>query len=253
MGGLGNQLFQWSLYKRFEQEFGQKNVFIDDSFYTNHLVGTTKRNFLLGDFPNLKFSKVKVSDIKNESFMHIKDDFNFKNYCKLIDQDKNNNFYFDGYWQNYKYFQDVEEIIRQELFMDIEFKMKKSSTSLHVRRTDYCTSNGYHPVIEIDYYKQALEIFQNHEELYIFSDDISWCKENLKFENMIFQEDTTELEDLTIMSKCKQNIIANSTFSWWGAWLNNNPDKKVIAPKKWFGDHVNLNTSDLLPNNWIKI
>ena len=70
---------------------------------------------------------------------------------------------------------------------------------------------------------------------------------------MTFVEGHSEVEDLWLMSLCKHNIIANSSFSWWGAWLNNNPNKKVIAPKKWFGDHVNLNTSDLLPESWIKI
>jgi hypothetical protein len=95
----------------------------------------------------------------------------------------------------------------------------------------------------------------NDKYYIIFSDDISWCKENLSFlNNKIFIEGNTDFQDLYLMSKCKNNIIANSSFSWWGAWLNTNKDKIVIAPKKWFGiSNSHLDTSDLYCNNWVTI
>ena len=124
---------------------------------------------------------------------------------------------------------------------------------MHIRRTDYTTSNGYHPVQTVEYYKKALEIIGEYDKLFIFSDDIEWCRNNLKFDNMIFIEGNTDIEDLYLISLCKHNIIANSSFSWWGAWLNKNPNKKVIAPSKWFGDMANLNESDIVPEGWIRI
>jgi hypothetical protein len=85
----------------------------------------------------------------------------------------------------------------------------------------------------------------------VFSDDINWCKQNLSFPKMQFVEGQDNIEDLWFMSLCSNNIIANSSFSWWGAWLNNNPEKKVIAPKNWFGQYANINSSDIVPETWI--
>ena len=134
-----------------------------------------------------------------------------------------------------------------------KYPIDENNISIHIRRTDYVTSNGYHPVQSIEYYKQAIEIIGDYDNIFVFSDDINWCKENLKFDNMIFVDGNDDVEDMWLMSICNHNVIANSSFSWWGAWLNNNPDKKVIAPNNWFGSQTNLNTNDLIPNTWIKI
>ena len=124
---------------------------------------------------------------------------------------------------------------------------------MHIRRTDYVTSNGYHPVQSLDYYQNAIDLIGDYDNLYIFSDDINWCKDNLKFKNMIFRYGNSDIEDLFLMSMCANNIIANSTFSWWAAWLNERPDKRVISPSKWLGEQTNLNTNDIIPLDWIKI
>jgi Glycosyl transferase family 11 len=105
----------------------------------------------------------------------------------------------------------------------------------------------------IKYYEDAIDIIGDYEYLLVFSDDIKWCRENLKFNNMIFMETLTDIEDMWIMSLCKNNIIVNSSFSWWGAWLNKNKNKKVIAPSNWFGPRANINSSDIIPEKWIKI
>ena len=104
-----------------------------------------------------------------------------------------------------------------------------------------------------EYYKNALDIIGGYENLYVFSDDINWCKTNLKFKNMVFVEGNDDVEDLWLMSLCDHNIIANSSFSWWGAWLNINPNKKVISPKRWFGEQTNLSSDDIIPVSWTKI
>ena len=124
---------------------------------------------------------------------------------------------------------------------------------MHIRRTDYVTSNGYHPVQSIEYYKNALDIIGGYESLYVFSDDINWCKSNLRFKDMTFVQNSEDIDDLWMMSLCKNNIIANSSFSWWGAWLNDNPNKKIISPKMWFGEQTNLNSDDISPISWVKI
>jgi hypothetical protein len=98
-----------------------------------------------------------------------------------------------------------------------------------------------------------LDIIGNYDQLLIFSDDIDWCKNNLQFKNMVFIENQNTFEDIWLMSLCKHNIIANSSFSWWGAWLNKKSDKIVIAPNDWFGPNSNLNTSNIVPQTWIKL
>jgi hypothetical protein len=108
-------------------------------------------------------------------------------------------------------------------------------------------------VQSIKYYQDAIDCIGDYDNLFVFSDDVKWCSNNLKFNNMVFMDGFDDIEDLFIMSTCKHNIIANSSFSWWGAWLNNNPDKKVVAPANWFGQQANLNKSDIIPEKWIKI
>ena len=85
----------------------------------------------------------------------------------------------------------------------------------------------------------------------VFSDDIQWCKDNLKFDNLHFIENQSDILDMYLISMCNNNVICNSTFSWWGAWINSNLDRKVISPVKWLGE--NINTSDIIPSEWIKI
>ena len=135
------------------------------------------------------------------------------------------------------------------------------SVSLHVRHGDYVTNadtNSFHGVCSLDYYKNAVSKIKQEMPLpfFIFSDDIIWAKENLDFiGNMTFIEyngATPDHEEMYLMSLCQHNIIANSSFSWWGAWLNQNPNKIIIAPQNWFND-VSLDTKDLIPNEWIRL
>lgn len=124
---------------------------------------------------------------------------------------------------------------------------------MHIRRGDYLVSPGHYINLDVEYYKNALKYIDNPGSILIFSDDISWCKDNFKGDKYIFIENEKDYIDIYLMSLCNNNIIANSTFSWWGAWLNTNPNKIVISPNKWFGPakgkrHLN----DLIPKNWIQ-
>lgn len=251
-GGLGNQLFQWSygfyLSKKYSTDF-----YLDVSFYKNQRY-STKRFFSLDKFNNIKYNILPNQYYKNS--IKVTDNFNYFD----LKYNKNFNYYLDGYWQSEKYFKEYENDIIKILSPDESFVEKinekykmKNSLSIHIRRTDYLKHSDIHPIQEIDYYNKALDVIKDYNKIMIFSDDINWCKNNLNFENMIFIENNNDIEDMWIMSMCDNNIIANSSFSWWGAWLNKNKNKKVIAPSKWFGDKSGLNSSDIIPNNWIKI
>lgn len=169
------------------------------------------------------------------------------------------NIILSGYYQSEKYFINHENEIRN-LFSPTE-KIKKylknkygdvsDYTSLHVRRGDYLGLQTHHPLCTISYYNESMAIAKG--KILIFSDDLDWCKKTFQDPKFIFVKNNSDCQDLYLMSMCKNNIIANSSFSWWGAWLNNNKNKKVIAPKNWFGESINHNTQDLYPESWIKI
>ena len=252
-GGLGNQMFQYAYGKHLSYKYNTEIRF-DIRFYELNL--TPKREFLLDKFSNI-FTNTDINVSLVGPIYPIVDDFNWRELPKPV----GSNYYLDGYWQSEKFFKGSEDLIRED-FKPSEEILKKISKikfiegntiSLHVRRSDYITSNGYHPVQSIEYYQKAIEMIGNYDNIFVFSDDIQWCKNNLKFDNMIFIEGLTDIEDLYLMSMCKNNVIANSTFSWWGAWLNNNPGKKIIAPKKWFGEKAGLNDVNIIPTSWLKI
>jgi hypothetical protein len=180
--------------------------------------------------------------------------------------------YLDGYWQSEKYFKDIEEVIRREFTFksDPEAWNKvvaqsilcTNAVSLHVRRGDYVSNpltSEVHGTCSIEYYRHAVDLiaeqcYQPH--FYIFSDDQEWVKSNLvfSFPTTYIDKNSGEssFEDLRLMSLCKHNVIANSSFSWWGAWLNSNPGKIVVGPKSWFRKQ-NIDTRDLIPEDWVRI
>ncbi|NRD31334.1 alpha-1,2-fucosyltransferase [Shewanella sp. DC2-4] len=137
------------------------------------------------------------------------------------------------------------------------------SVAIHIRRGDYISneeSNSIHGICDNSYFYKSLNylrsnnIVSDNAKLFIFSDDIQWCKENLKFDfsTVFIEGDSKRPEvDMHLMSKCKHQIISNSTFSWWGAWLNTNPDKCIIAPKQWF--KTTLDSVDIIPKQWVRI
>ena len=256
-GGLANQIFQWAYGRHLSNKYNVE-LYTDLNFYNQHIPGVTKRNYSLSKFPNINTSAFNPSNLSNaKKFQKLGDNFKFNEFS----YDNNYNYYLDGYWQSENYFLESSDLIRKKLSPSDEILKKlnltpfidKNVVSLHVRRTDYVTSNGYHPVQSIEYYKKALNIIGEYDYIFVFSDDIQWCKDNLTFNNMIFMEGFDDVEDLWLMSMCKNNIIANSSFSWWGAWLNSNPNKKVIAPDNWFGKNVNINSGDIVPDEWIKL
>jgi len=268
-GGLGNQMFQYAMGRRVAHA-NNTDLKLDISWFNNIGVNYTPRKYSLQPF-NIIENFASINEIKALKRGRI------HNLTKriLTKERFSNNVYLSGYWQNEKYFKDIEDIIRKEFTLKKPIRNKyidlinhTNSVSLHIRRGDYVINPEYRKTLgacPLSYYHKAIRNILNfvtHPHFFIFSDDIKWAKNNLKFkhpvtfvsnkEQYLLKNTNTDYEDLILMSKCKHNIIANSSFSWWGAWLNSNPDKIVIAPKKWFND-LSLTNKDLIPELWMKI
>lgn len=172
----------------------------------------------------------------------------------------------EGYYQSEKYFLDnSDKILEMFSFVDNVVDNvtsrhsrtlydKRPKVSMHLRRGDYLKFPNHHPVLDTAYFKKAKEFFPSDSLFIVFSDDIQWCKDNFTEGDYIFIEGQSDIEDLCLMSMCDHNCIANSTFSWWGAWLNKNPEKIVVAPQKWFGPaYSHFSTKDLYCPGWIVV
>ena len=181
------------------------------------------------------------------------------------------NCYLEGYFQSEGYFSDISQHLRNELkFISspnqhnvklLDQLADVNAVSLHVRRGDYMSPrwSSYFAKCEKEYYDAAISYVTNNMKspvIIIFSDEPEWVKCNMRFNYpVIISKDNPDhlcYEDLRLMSVCKHNIIANSTFSWWGAWLNTNPNKIIVAPRTWFA-HEQNDDSDIVPNNWVRI
>lgn len=182
--------------------------------------------------------------------------------------------YLDGYWQSEKFFINSSEQIRKDFQVktppnaanrDLLAQFEsRNAVSLHIRRGDFQTNpvfNKIHGTCSLDYYQQATRLIAEkvqHPIFYVFSDDLKWAKLNLKVSyemNFVdINDDKSAFEDLRLISNCKHHILANSSFSWWGAWLNENSDKTIIAPKTWFADaELNRHAASIVPDRWIRI
>jgi len=276
-GGLGNQLFQYAFGRYISVKRGGELILDADAVVAK---GDTYRQYSLNHF-NIKariatFEEVKrykcFSEIISKIFKGFKAKvFRIQNIGwnpRILNSTQK---YFDGYWQSCKYADPIRDELLGELMLkkpmsnislDVLGKINNvNAVSLHIRRGDYVTNtktSKIHNICDLEYYSKAIKNIAekvDNPTFFIFSDDIEWVKENLKTGYPFFfvsKPGMKDYEELILMSKCKNNIIANSSFSWWGAWLNNNPEKIVITPKKWNNKYVK-EYKDLSPESWIKI
>jgi len=278
IGGLGNQMFQYSFYRSLQSK--GINVYADLSDFEDYplhngyelerifkLTVRTPSKFILNLFkPNQTkwiFRKLKrVLDLK-KTYRVEEMEFRF-DPSFLSDTNK----YYFGYWQNEGYFRDIADQIKQDFIfpkiVDIENETilqkitNTQSVSIHVRRGDYLKDPLLGNVCNLDYYEEAILNINSKTkdaQFFVFSDDVAWCRQNLKLENVSYidlNKGKNSYIDMQLMSNCKHNIIANSSFSWWGAWLNNNTNKVVIAPGKWV-NNLASDDIDICPKNWIKL
>lgn len=158
----------------------------------------------------------------------------------------------NGFFQSYKYWEYNQYVILGLLTPRKGYGIRQNTTAIHVRRGDYLKFPDHHTNLDMGYYQNAMNEIRSKYYM-IFSDDIAWCRQNFKGDQFIFAEGNDEVTDLSLMLSCENQIIANSSFSWWAAYLNKNPSKIVIAPQRWFGPKLTHDTKDLCPPEWIRI
>ena len=283
-GGLGNQMLQYALAYKLKKLYPSEEVLLDLKNFKGYNWHEYELKYVFDvDIPTASFWQLlKVTspfslNTKLGGYMHAiyyKLGLNKKEYVEQGQSEyygevfkKKGNWYFDGYWANQDYFVDIrDEILKIFSFkreLDVQ-NMKlldeirsTNSVSLHVRRGNYLLFDIYKGICEIDYYQRAIDYINSQIEnphFFVFSNDIEWCKENLTgiLKNYTFVDNNSGMSnyiDMQLMSNCMHNIIANSSFSWWGAWLNQNQKKIVVAPQR----YLNIDGLTSSPNlkDWI--
>jgi hypothetical protein len=259
MGRLANQMFQYASLKGIAKNIGVDIIIPNHTQIIDDGIGNKLRTELFDSFDldvNIGMLNNGHSPVVKERFFHFDEDL----FCLCPDHVS-----LQGYFQTEKYFKHIEAEIRQDFVFKNEIlspcKEMISSVddpiALHVRRTDYVINSDNHPPCPIEYYQSALQHFDVDRNVIVFSDDPIWCNQQELFsdDRFLISENKDNRIDLCLMSLCSDFIIANSSYSWWGAWLSTNKNKKVIAPAQWFGtgytkDH---NTKDLIPDDWTRI
>ena len=230
-------------------------------YQVNLLIGSTLASRVIRKAGRIMGLLPRRTDLHEESF-----------YFNPAILTATNNVYLHGFFQSEKYFDDAAQIIREDFMLQTplspqlsELAQRMSATesvSVHVRRGDYLklTENDWSYACGRDYYLHAFEFIRArvaNPHFFLFSDDPSWFRDNLTFfrpSTLVSGElQTTQHQDMHFMSCCRHHVIANSTFSWWGAWLDPRPDKLVTVPDPWFRAMWSVDTSDLIPKSWIRI
>jgi hypothetical protein len=304
MGGLGNQMFQYALGRHLAEKY-QTELKLDLRFLLDRTPRKSSvfRDYDLSIFPiEQNFltegeAALLLNGKSEKPFQVVKEKKIYYFDAEVLKSP--DNIYLRGFWQNEKYFKDIEDIIRKEFVFQQDWDSETnalaehikavSAVCLNVRRGDYVsipTARKWHGLCGPDYYQEA--VFFTSEKVvdpqfFIFSDDITWCKRHFICHNsnlriMLFKQTFShfgilnkrfcrisyptaflskkhgqnKFRDFYLMSLCKHFIIPNSTFGWWAAWLCPNPDKIVIAPKKWVRA-ANIDASDVTPSSWLRM
>lgn len=288
MGGLGNQMFQYA-FGRMLSHSNDVHLQLDRSFLDHHEINMlhTPRNFELDVF-NIKATiadnktvasfRSLIAGRKAGFYINFPFFFNkkiLKEHSFRFDRKvilQKGNIYAEGYWQCEKYFEQIENDIRREFTFKtdpspenrlIAEKIRQQpSVSMHIRRGDMAalpSAHQFHGICIPEYYDAALNLLKEKVgsfNLFVFSDEPEYVRANFNLPEpfTIISHNTGKhsFEDMRLMSLCNHHIIANSSFSWWGAWLNPSKSKSVVAPRKWFA-HSEIDTSDIIPLSWIQI
>lgn len=294
MGGLGNQMFQYAcgkaLAERRQTELLLDCSFLQ---VKDHVADFTVREYELDVF-KISAKKIDSTELSkfNPSFFylgyyHLSKRIGFLPFIKVTYFLEQKQFKYDktietvankclliGHWQNERYFKKIESLILKDFTFKKPLDQNNSkmanrieasnAISIHIRRGDFVNNpNTFktHGLCSLEYYQKAIYYIKqkiNNPVFFIFSDEIEWVKKNLTMQDdcefISGNIDENSYIDMQLMSICKHNIIANSTFSWWGAWINKNPTKIVVAPKQWFlNDDLNKLAKNLIPETWIRL
>ena len=254
MGQLGNQMFQYAALKGIARNRGLDFTLPNHSEAIQDSLGNTLRIELFEPF-NIKsnnYGFLETNEYVQEAHFHFDEDLynNCPDNCSLF-----------GYFQSPKYFLNI----REEIIKDFKFKKQiidecksilkqfDNPIALHIRRGDFLINSANHHNLPMSYYENGLDCFDEDRQVVIFSDDPEWCFEQKLFDNdrFLVSQSNSPYHDLYLMTQCSDFIIANSTYSWWGAWLCMNPFKEVIYPNRWFGpNNASKSTADLFPRSW---
>jgi len=278
LGGLGNQLFQYAAARCIALKKGWR-LKLDVNGFDRY----RRRTYALGNFRIVEdfASPDDVKLLKRSQIGLLLQKLPFTRQTHIQERhfhydarmrDIRSGVYLAGYWQSEKYFSDVSDIIRAEFspkvapisdtLATLRLIESVNSVSVHVRRGDYVTNPSarrLHGCCSLDYYRYALTVISRRvrdPHYFVFSDDCVWARTNLVIDGPVVFVDFNGVgqdhEDLRLMSKCRHHVIANSTFSWWGAWLAGHPQQVVVAPRRWFASGGN-DTSDLYPSGWLQV
>jgi hypothetical protein len=281
-GGLGNQMFQYAAGRRLALQHGV-NLILDISWFEKEgLNALSARPYELAVFSIAGETSRQSSIAQASGGMRLKfwekrptiyHQYDDKYYYNPEILEASDNSVLDGFWQSQDYFADQADIIRKD------FQIKKvpdaankkildqikrgPAVSLHVRRGDYANQalhTAFHGLTTLDYYKEAIKLMTKElgsPTFFVFSDEPDWCKQNLKSKQPMVYVDCNDpahgYADVRLMSSCDHHIVANSSFSWWGAWLNPSEKKTVIVPKRWFADSKAGNAPQLIPKDWKRL
>lgn len=290
-GGLGNQMFQYAFGAALA-ETRNTNLVLDTTSldHPTEVDGTTPRLYGLNIFPNIIAPKVSGNDLKKAKPLYLRM-LNYLVYKLTGNGIRHsqyyiqNAFFYDekiariskqcyvtGYWQSYKYLLSCDALIRshfqfpvikdEDNLRFIEQIESTESVSIHIRRSDYLKAYNLetHGICSLSYYQSAIDYISKkitNPVFFIFSDDMDWVVENIGIQYPHFyvnhNRGQDSYRDMQLMAACKHNIIANSSFSWWGGWLNDTPAKIIVAPAKWFNNKKGFVYSDLVPPTWISL
>lgn len=282
-GGLGNQMFQYAVARAL-QEDSKKDVYLDITHFEESKVpkeGFTVRGYELHIFRKLRASVLngrlrrfllskKIIFIFFQRMLGMTLHFTTQNENEFVEIPQERNLYLTGFFQSEKYFKQIRTSIVQDFtFPELDYQNRllkekieaQNSVSIHVRRGDYIKSPAvlqYHGVLDMDYYKRAVALLEKNSTepltFYIFSEDEEFVKEEFSFlDSYHYVGNNTQhnsWKDMCLMKSCKHHIVANSSFSWWGAWLSEREGLK-IAPDNWFNkQNVAFDIHDFVPENW---
>ncbi len=292
-GGLGNQMFQYALGRALGLRTGDAVLF-DKSWFIDVPAHETIRAFALDIFSlPIRFADKKDIPLEQRNVLLRRLPF-WRALCgrpawvvlfdhspvaqkRILEWRAGGNVFLQGFWQSEKYFKDAEDVIRNDFAfravpdeanqamldkMASDLRGGVESVSVHVRRGDYSSdpkTHAHHGLLPLEYYQSAMSVIDKRFPrgcYYVFSDDLSWCRDNLRFKGEGVFVDVNAGKpawmDMRLMTRCRHHIIANSSFSWWGAWLNASPDKVVVAPQQWLSQ-ARLVNDDIWPGDWLKI
>jgi len=253
-GRLGNFLFQIATAASLAKKNNCKFAVICHDRY--ELPGNQSIYQYFKQFQDSIFKEISVCDSLPSDIYYFRQEEACYKSIKYRE-----NIYLHGTFQSEKFFCDnytrrlfqIPSSIEYTLNQRYKCILEQGATSIHVRRGDYLKRPHEYNIASMSFFNKAINMIGKDTNFIVISDDLKWCKKKFKGNNYYFVNNSI-LEDLYLQSLCTNNIISNSTFSWWGAWLNQNPNKIVISPKPWYGkSNKSIDTSDLIPNNWLQV